>query len=263
SLGVHRADGRTLFQSDHTVLGYQYPADDLPSFTLGSVNVSPMTMAAAYATVAARGRYCTPIAVAKIVNRSGDRMPVKSANCRQVLSPAVADAAIHVLQGVLVSPGTAAGDQFTQNGVIPPQAGKTGTANDFDFAAFGGFTPRMVGYVSMFYPAKTRSMAGINSCYRGISGGELCPGEVFGANAGQIWQFTFDHANLGKTIANFVPVPTDSQYYSLGTGVSSPKPPKPPKPPKKPGGGNGGGGGGNGGGGGGNGGGGGGGGGGH
>jgi membrane peptidoglycan carboxypeptidase len=243
SLGVHRADGRSLFQK----AGGQYPADDIPSFTLGSINVSPMTMAAAYATVAARGKYCTPIAVAKIVDRSGDRLPVKSAGCHQVISPAVADAAIHVLQGVLVSPGTAAGDQFTQHGVVPPQAGKTGTANDFEFAAFGGFTPRLAGYVSMFYPAETRPMEGDpDSCYRLSTGSFFCAGETFGANAGQIWQFTFQHANLGKTIANFVPVPSDSQFYSAGDGVSSPKPPK-PKGGK--GGGNGGGGGGGGGGG--------------
>ncbi len=54
SLGVHWFDGRSLFQGVGTPgkPGYQQPADDSPSFTLGSVNVSPMTMAAAYATVA-------------------------------------------------------------------------------------------------------------------------------------------------------------------------------------------------------------------
>ena len=45
------------------------PADDLPSFTLGAVNVSPMSMAEAYATVAARGVSCTPIAVLRIVSQ--------------------------------------------------------------------------------------------------------------------------------------------------------------------------------------------------
>ncbi len=60
SLGVHRADGRSLLAGVGRPgsPGYQPPADDLPSFTLGSVSVSPMTMAAAYATVAARGIYC-------------------------------------------------------------------------------------------------------------------------------------------------------------------------------------------------------------
>jgi membrane peptidoglycan carboxypeptidase len=244
SLGVHRADGKSLFQGvgkpGHA--GYQYPADDIPSFTLGAVNVSPMTMAAAYATVAARGIYCAPIAIGKIVTRSGGHLPVKSAGCHRVLPTAVADAATHILQGVMVSPGTAAGDEVVRNGVVIPQAGKTGTANDFDYAAFGGYTPRLAGYVSMFNPKGPIShpMSGIGSCFR-----VGCVSEVFGAHAGLIWQLTFEHAYLGKSIANFVPVPANSPFYALGTGVSSPKPPKPHKPH---GGGGGGGGGGNGGG---------------
>ncbi len=58
SMGVHRADGSSLLTAAGKpgTPGYQLPADDLPSFTLGSVNVSPMTMAAAYATVAVRRR---------------------------------------------------------------------------------------------------------------------------------------------------------------------------------------------------------------
>jgi len=121
-----------LFEDDAREIGFcgsDFQSDirgdspyDIPSFTLGSVNVSPMTMAAAYAAVAARGVYCEPIAIQRIVDRTGAHLPVKSAGCHQVLSPQVADAAIHILQGVLVSPGTAAGDQFSQNGVVPPQA---------------------------------------------------------------------------------------------------------------------------------------------
>ena len=121
--------------------------------------------------------------------------------------------------------------------------GKTGTANDFDYAAIGGYTPRRTGYVSMFNPKGPIShpMSGIGACFR-----VGCVGQVFGANAGQIWQLTFENAYLGRSIANFVPVPANSPFYALGTGVSSPKP---PKPHKKHGGGGGGGGGGNGGGG--------------
>jgi hypothetical protein len=78
----------------------------------------------------------------------------------------------------------------------------------------------------MFYPPRTRSMQGPTSCYRLSTGSFTCAGEMFGANSGQIWQFTFQHARLGKSIAQFVPVPGDSPYYSMGDGVNSPKPPK-------------------------------------
>ena len=142
AMGLTRADGRSLLKWDRG----QEPADDLPSFTLGSVNVSPMSMAAAYATVAARGVYCKPVAVAKIISPGGAKLPVESAGCHQAIPAGVADAASYILQGVLTS-GTAAG-----RGIGRPAAGKTGTSDNFDFAAFGGYTPDLAGYVSVFNP---------------------------------------------------------------------------------------------------------------
>ena len=143
AMGVTRADGRSLLKWD----GHDNPpADNIPSFTLGSINVSPMSMAAAYATVAARGMYCTPIAVARIISGTGARLPVQKPHCHQVMPAGVADAASYVLQSVLTV-GTAAG-----LGIGRPAAGKTGTSDNFDFAAFGGYTPDLAGYVSVFNP---------------------------------------------------------------------------------------------------------------
>jgi membrane peptidoglycan carboxypeptidase len=226
SLGDHRADGKSLLQAVGRPgrPGYQLPADDVPSFTLGSVNVSPMTMADAYATVAAQGIYCRPIAISKVVTSNGGRLPVESAGCHRVISAAVADAATHILRGVLTT-GTAKGDGVTRDGVFIPQAGKTGTANSFDFAAFGGYTPRLAGYVSMFNPTGpvTHPMVGNASCYRSSSGSPDCPGSVFGANAGAIWQMTFEHANLGKSIAHFATAPGEGRFYADGPGTQSPE----------------------------------------
>jgi membrane peptidoglycan carboxypeptidase len=224
SMGVHRADGSSLLAAagKPSRASYQLPADDLPSFTLGAINVSPMTMAAAYATVAANGLYCRPLAIAKITAGSV-RLPAESVACHQAFSPAVAAAATYILRGVLTS-GTARGDGITRKGVYLPQAGKTGTANSFDFAAFGGYTPHLAGYVSMFNPSGpvTHPMIGYASCYRSSSGGEDCPGSVFGANAGQIWQLTFQSADLGASFGSFPPVPADSSYFRAGTGQHTP-----------------------------------------
>jgi membrane peptidoglycan carboxypeptidase len=239
ALGVRRADGKSLLKWD----GQAPPADDLPSFTLGSVNVSPMSMAAAYATVASRGIYCHPVVVNKIITRTGGKLPVQSAGCHRVLSTAVADAASYILQGVLTT-GTAAGD-----GIGRPAAGKTGTSDNFDFAAFGGYTPNLTGYVSVFNPVSPidHPMSGTGSCYR-----LGCPGEMFGADApAHIWQMTFEHAYFPNPPAGFVPVPPASPLFALGNGQSSPAKKKPPRPgrpggpgnPGGPGGGNGGGGG--------------------
>ena len=203
----------------------QPPADDLPSFTLGSVNVSPMSMAAAYATVAARGMYCTPIAVARIISGTGARLPVQKPHCHQAIPTGVADAASYVLQSVLTV-GTAAG-----LGIGRPAAGKTGTSDNFDFAAFGGYTPNLAGYVSVFNPIDPIKfpMSGTGSCYR-----LGCPGEMFGADApAHTWQMTFLHANLANPAPGFVMADIPGELWSMGTGVNNPAPPKKPGKPGK------------------------------
>jgi membrane peptidoglycan carboxypeptidase len=242
-LGDHWVTGQSLLQSA-TIQGVKLPpADATPSFTLGAINVSPMTMAAAYATVASRGIYCHPVAITKIVNGSGAQLPVESAGCHRVLSTDVADAASYVLQSVLTI-GTAGG-----LGIGRPAAGKTGTSDNFAYAAFGGYTPDLTGYVSVFYPLKpnTDTMASYpRSCYR-----VQCDGAgMFGADApAHIWQMTFLHAKLASNAPNFV-FPTSGQLFSMGNGQTAPKPPKPTSSPSGgPGGGGGNGGGGNGGGG--------------
>jgi membrane peptidoglycan carboxypeptidase len=222
SMGMHRADGGSLLKAvgKPGTPGYQLPADQLPSFTLGSVAVSPMSMAAAYATVAANGIFCKPVAIESIRSH-GHSLPVAPASCHRVFSASVAEAATYILRGVLTT-GTAKGDGITRDGVVVPQAGKTGTANSFDFAAFGGYTPKLAGYVSMFNPAGpiNHPMTGYASCYRDSGGGEECPGSVFGSNAGQIWQMTFDSADLGSNynFGSFVSPPGYSGYFREGTG---------------------------------------------
>ena len=219
-MGMTRADGTSLLSSD----GSQESADNIPSFTLGSVNVSPLSMASAYATVAARGMYCSPIAIGKIVDSAGKSLSVPSASCHRALSSDVADAVNYILQGVLTS-GTAA----NLGGLAGREAaGKTGTSNvegnnGTPYAAFAGYTPNLVGYVSVFNPISPTgdTMTGLTACYRLESGGQECPGEMFGANApGSTWHMTFDHADLGP-VTYFVPVPPGSQFLSQGDGRSS------------------------------------------
>ena len=215
ALGVTRADGRSLLKWDHG----QPPADDLPAFTLGAVNVSPMSMAEAYATVAARGVSCTAIAVAKIVSRTGARLPVQKSRCHQAIPAGVADAATYVLQGVLTS-GTAA----ALGGIGRPAAGKTGTSDSFDFAAFGGYTPDLAGYVSVFNPLDPVRfpMSGTGSCYR-----LGCSGSMFGADApAHVWQMTFEHAVLANPAENFVQGDIPGELWSMGNGQTNPAPPK-------------------------------------
>jgi membrane peptidoglycan carboxypeptidase len=247
-LGLTRVDGTSLLSAD----GKQPSADNLPTFTLGVVNVSPMSMAAAYATVASGGVYCKPTAITQVINADGKSLPVPSAGCHRVLDADVAYAVNYILQGVLNFPnGTAYGMGLANY----QAAGKTGTSNvtsgnGTPFAAFAGYTTNLVAYVSVFNPVSpTRyTMTGYSACYQLEYGGLDCPGEMFGANApASTWHMTFDHANLSGSHDFALPSPY-SELWSQGNGQVVKQPPK----PKKRGGGNGGGGGGNGGGGGGN-----------
>jgi len=218
-LGMTRADGRSLFSGDGPG---QYAADQTPSFTLGSINVSPMSMAAAYATVASGGVYCAPVAITNITDPDGESFKVPSAGCHRALSPDIADAANYILQGVLGSGGTGAGLAL-DNGY--PAAGKTGTSNvasggGTPYAAFAGYTTNLVSYTSVFNPISPTidTMGGNNSCYRDFNGILECPGAMYGANApGSTWHATFEHANLGH-LRNFQSLSPSSPLWSQGDG---------------------------------------------
>ena len=225
NLGVTWADGTPLLKAPPKSASDPdpVPADDITSFTLGSVTVSPLSMADAYATMAARGKYCAPVAITRITTETGASLAVPSANCHQAISPQVADAVNYVLQGVLNFPG-ATGAGLGLNRVA---AGKTGTANNSEYAAFGGYTPNLAAYVSVFHPTdpgQNLMVAPVNSCYQQQGGVLACNGEMFGADApGHTWQLSFEHANLGSPTANFVPVPGDSPLMSMGDGQSAPQ----------------------------------------
>jgi membrane peptidoglycan carboxypeptidase len=233
SMGMTRVDGTSLLSSDNTPYGSLASADNIPSFTLGSVGVSPLSMAAAYATVADRGTYCSPVAVSKIVTDTGSALAVPSANCHRVLSTDVSDAVNYILQGVLTS-GTAAPPAGPGGLTDRQAAGKTGTSNvsapdlGTPYAAFAGYTPNLVGYVSVFNPVSPTvhdTMLGPASCFRLESGSLSCQGTMYGAMApASTWHMTFDHANLGP-VSYFVPVSADSKFNSKGNGqvVAQPK----------------------------------------
>jgi len=219
-MGLTWPDGTSLLQPDPKE-HHQYSADNDPSFTLGADNVAPIDVAASDAVLPARGIYCHPIAIKKILTISGTSLPVESADCHRVLPAVIADAANYILQGDLNGLGTATADN------VPfPAASKTGTADQYVSAFFIGYTPGLLGAVWVGNPAGSfrYPMAGYpGSCWRAG-----CEGFMYGSMApGQTWQMTFLHANLPTPPRSFVPVPLSSDLFSMGNGIVSPTPPKP------------------------------------
>jgi membrane peptidoglycan carboxypeptidase len=112
----------------------------VPSFTLGVIDVDPLTMASAYATWAARGLYCHPRPVTAIDDSAGNTLKKYPSSCEQVLPSAVADAVNDILRGVQEPGGFGyeAGISLDK-----PSAGKTGTINDNKAVWFIGYTPAL------------------------------------------------------------------------------------------------------------------------
>ncbi|MCW2613128.1 MAG: glycosyl transferase family 51 [Frankiales bacterium] len=120
------------------------------SFVLGGNEVSPLDMAAAYATFAARGLYCPPRPIVEITDARGGQIALPPQQCKQVLEQPVADTVNQVLSGVI--DGDTRGRTGRAASIGRPAAGKTGTTNGSKAAWFIGYTPQLSTAVWVGYP---------------------------------------------------------------------------------------------------------------
>lgn len=114
--------------------------EDVPVMTLGTGSISPLEMAAAYATFANGGYYRQPIAITEIDSRTGSVLYQHTDNPSQVLSTGEAAAVTDVLTGVMQGSGTGAAGALSVN---QPYAGKTGTTDNTTNLWFCGYTPQL------------------------------------------------------------------------------------------------------------------------
>ncbi|SDD92752.1 Membrane carboxypeptidase (penicillin-binding protein) [Glycomyces harbinensis] len=122
--------------------------DDYGTFTLGFDATTPLEMAEAYATVAAKGKHCEPLPVLQVINAEGEEWAdVTEPVCDQAFPKEVANAAVSA--GRCVVGQQAEGTQCTGNGTAAaytgnfdrPMFGKTGTADSDRSYWFIGSTP--------------------------------------------------------------------------------------------------------------------------
>ncbi|MEV0172664.1 transglycosylase domain-containing protein [Streptomyces sp. NPDC050803] len=180
-MGVERANGAKM--------------DQAPSIALGTQEMSPLTMANGYATFAARGMYCTPVAIESITQRVGGKtksLEVPKSTCSRAMSEQTADTINTLLRGV-VEDGT--GQQAGLSGRA--SAGKTGTTDERYAAWFVGYTPNMAGAVWVGDPAHKRKM-------QDITIGGVWHEKVFGGQVpGPIWNAMMTGALEGKEAPEF------------------------------------------------------------
>ncbi|MFD1537277.1 transglycosylase domain-containing protein [Nonomuraea guangzhouensis] len=182
SLGIKRADGARL--------------REVETFTLGVNESDPVTVATAYAAIAARGTYCPPMAITAVTGPDGQSAAYRP-RCERVLDPQIADATAHILSGVFTH-GTMRG----VGGIGRPAAGKTGTTDGYASAWFAGFTPDLAGAVSVGDPRGSQrhklTAVTIGGRYYGAVQGASLPGPI--------WKDTMMSALRGVAPARFTPV---------------------------------------------------------
>ena len=195
-------------------------AELIPFFTLGVASVSPLEMAEAYATFAARGLHCDSRPVVSISDPSGNLIKDYPTSCTQVMEQQYADAVSDVLRGVLEG-GFAQSQRLSV-----PAAGKTGTTNEGASVWFVGYTPHVATAVML----GGLDQLGRPDSLEGVSvGGTPIYGASGSGFAAPIWGDAMRAITSGAPYDDFV-YPSGVE----GAGVTSVPQPKPPKPPKGP-----------------------------
>ncbi|KQQ92692.1 hypothetical protein ASF62_12715 [Leifsonia sp. Leaf325] len=133
SFGVHRADGDPLQQG--------------PASILGTNEVAPVTMAAAFAGVAGNGMVCKPIVIDRVL-RHGTEIPVPSADCAQKVDPNITAAMAYAMQRVMSGGTGGTSDDRTEP--HSPMIGKTGTTDNAEATWMSGASTRVATTVGVF-----------------------------------------------------------------------------------------------------------------
>jgi len=181
-------------------VGGQY----VPAMGLGSVAVSPLDMASAYATLAAGGVYSEPTTIRKVVLPNGKEDTEAgwgSPRRTRVIPDGVAWKVTQILEDN-VSYGTGARAAFGR-----PAAGKTGTTDKHADAWFVGYTPDLSTAVWMGYQAGEIPMENVHGI--AVSGGSF---------PAQIWRLLMERT-IGLRPAREFPEPkTYPQYQPFKRG---------------------------------------------
>ena len=170
NFGLVRADGNPLWP--------------VPSQVLGTNEIDMVHLAAAYAGIAARGKYCSPIAITEVTDPKGTKLKLPKQDCHQAVDQSLADETTSILKGVL-----AQGTARAVPSVGRPAAGKTGTCENFSCAVFAGYTPNLSAAVAYWDPR-----GGYKHPVTGIYGATI---------PGPIWSRSMRKALKGQPVMSF------------------------------------------------------------
>ncbi len=195
------------------------------SMVLGADDVTPLELTSAYATIAARGVYHRPRTIRRVEDSEGkivasERFRVKA---KRVVSDGVAYEATQILKQV-VSSGTGTRARLDDG---RPQAGKTGTAENYGNAWYCGYTPDIASCVWVGYRSSNKPLQNIEG-FGAVYGGTI---------PAMIWK-DFMTTATARIAPHDWPEPKHPMVYKdFDTTTSfgyNPAPPAPPEEDKKP-----------------------------
>ena len=118
-------------------LGMTSPIDPVISLPLGSIDITPLEMAGAYATFASNGWRSDTTFIAQVTDSTGEVLLDNTPRPRLVLDPGATASLTSTLRGV-IDRGTAPNARMSR-----PAAGKTGTTSSERDIWFVGYVPQL------------------------------------------------------------------------------------------------------------------------
>ncbi|MGH9186301.1 MAG: transglycosylase domain-containing protein [Acidimicrobiales bacterium] len=216
-------------------LGVTSPLDEVMALPIGTEEVTPLQMAAAYAAIANEGIFNQPYYIERIEDSAGNVIVEHQPSGVRAMTQQTARLAAEVLEGNVRS-GTGTRARLPDQ----PAAGKTGTAQDYADAWFVGFTPQLSTAVWMGALGGHVPMRSVGNVGR-VTGGSY-PARTWGAfmTAAMDGQEVIEFAEPESTRrGRYLRAPNDrsptrSVPAATTTTVPGAPPPGAPPPPAPP-----------------------------
>ena len=167
------------------------------SLALGSGEISPLEMTAAFGVFANKGVYVQPASILRIEDKDGNVLEENIPQRREALSEQTSFIMTSMMQDVLDGPGGTGAR--VRNWFHLPAAGKTGSTNEYADAWFVGFTPQIVAGTWVGFDNKSVHFTDAD----GQGGRAAAP--IFG----RFMKYVYDDPDIGMQL----------EYFTMPAGV--------------------------------------------
>ncbi len=171
-------------------MGIESDLRPYPSLAIGTSEVVPLEIIAAYGAFANEGLLAKPFAIQRIEDRNGRVIESETPEIREVLNKETAFIITSMLRSVITG-GTGAS---TRSYFAAPAAGKTGTTQDYADAWFIGFTPNLTAGVWTGFDDRRITFTG------SYGQGSVAAGPIWA----RFMKYTFNDKRINLPVKDFV-----------------------------------------------------------